>query len=162
MNWTESERYWFPFWNKSFDIYIFKFYFKNFIIAFKTSVLLIISVRCIDALCLMFVSFACSHCCCPSWLWCGRLAPRQARLAEVVHFHLIHHIKTDNQKVITVAWHQCLPREDRVIEQHRRGDSGLSQGHVVMNVRCRYKRSGGLEAEGCTWNESEPDILWGQ
>lgn len=31
------------------------------------------------------------------------LARHQPRLAVVVHFHLIHHIKTDNQKVITVA-----------------------------------------------------------
>ena len=81
----------------------------------------------------------CSH---PPPPRCGSLAQRQPRLAVVVHFHLIHHIKTDNQKVITVAWHQCLPQEDRVIEHHRREESRLSQGHAVMNVRCRHKRRG--------------------
>lgn len=42
----------------------------------------------------------CSH---SLLLWRGSLARNQPRLAVVVHFHLIHHIKTDNQKVITVA-----------------------------------------------------------
>lgn len=88
----------------------------------------------------------CCLCCClplcshPLWLWRGSLARGQPRLAVVVHFHLIHHIKTDNQKVITVAWHQCLPQEDSVIEHHRREAGRPSQGHAVMNVRCQHKR----------------------
>lgn len=88
---------------------------------------------------------------CPPRLWCGSLAWRQPRLAVVVHFHLIHHIKTDNQKVITVAWHQCLPQEDRVIEHHRREESRLSQGHAVMNVRCRHKSRGSGSRGTETW-----------
>lgn len=35
-----------------------------------------------------------------------------------------------------------MPREDRVIEHHRREKSRLSQGHAVMNVRCRRKKRG--------------------
>lgn len=69
-------------------------------------------------------------------------------LATEVHFHLIHHGQTDNQKVITVAWHHHTLQEDRVIEQCRREDSSMSQGQGIMNARC-LPATGGKERDGC-------------
>lgn len=73
-------------------------------------------------------------------------------LATEVHFHLIHHGQTDNQKVITVAWHHHTLQEDRVIEQCRREDSSTGQGQGIMNARC-------LSATGERKRERERRLL---